>query len=93
MSGIFAVTSMDRLLTLSNPERMSLITPKQAWFAVAITVVVSVGLTLSWSLDIGLTYDPIMQVFKCWKVHDSNVWSLVSVIFYHGKLIQILFVS
>lgn len=93
MSGIFAVTSLDRLLSLTYPRRMSLITPRKAWLIMGITLVVSILLGLTWTLDLGLVYDPIMRIFRCWRRHDSNIWSLVSILFYHGKFIQILFVS
>lgn len=91
--GVFIVASLDRLFSLTWPERMAQVTTKQAWLIMALTVMVSVGIALSWAVDVGITYDAVMKRYKCWRRHDSNQWSIAGIFVYHGRILPLLIIT
>lgn len=86
----FVITSLDRLLSLTYPKLMMRVTPKKAWIIMALIVIVSIALLLLWATDVGLVYDPNLQLFKCWKIHETTIWTLWSLLLYHGRFLQVL---
>lgn len=93
VSSVFTVVSLDRFMSLIWPGRMSRVTNCQAWMCMIFTLVFAVGLSLSWSLDVGIFLDPKSKLYKCWRIHDSTLWNLASIFIYQGKLLFLLLVT
>lgn len=90
VASLFAVVSLDRLLSLTMPQRMPQVTCRQAWICMGFTFAFAVGLSFTWFVDVGIVLDVRLGRYKCWRKHDSAIWNLASVFVYHGRLVFLL---